>query len=572
MRICGGLILLLIVLGWMVPRVVFAGDVVLGCKRTGPLVVDGVFNESVWQQATWNTAFTTLGKDTLHGPDTEFAVAYDENAIYIGIKINEPDMLQLVSKPRGRDDIDIFKDDCVEVFIGPGSQRIWYNQLVVNPDGTLVDYELDQSGVVSRIDWDSLAQVATNRTDQAWLVELAIPLAAFEIEPDFDGSWSINVTRERRAGTGPRLSSFVELAGSFQQPDKFATLKIDGIDFKRYCWDIGSIGEMKIQKNKNQLDLKTKVTIKNNTGKLAPVLIKPILQYQGKPYIGKVIRDFLDVGQSKTYPIECLLPGEGKQVLRIDLEDPRLSTKQLYAGKSFSVKPVYSPLTLILHSPGYRDDIYPTQQIQTIVGVIQCALSEEQLSDMSVVVTLSGEDDNNQPLVQEIIKAPAEQNHFGLPLPELKTGTYALRVQLKNNVGDVRTELIRRIRKLAAPASGIAWRIDNGILLRNGEPFFPSGWFSMNTNEIRESGGIYNVTQRYNTPYMATEQVASWLNDVAEVGGGAFIYPYPNGHTLTNVTELLSEQEANQIRDRVIALKDNPDRHHYQPSKDQQKG
>ena len=102
------------------------------------------------------------------------------------------------------------------------------------------------------------------------------------------------------------------------------------------------------------------------------------------------------------------------------------------------------------------------------------------------------------------------------------------------------------------------WRIDeHGIMLRNGEPFLPVGWFGLSASAMKEYG--YNVAWLYLGPWQTVENLRERLDKIAAAGGYAVIYPTVNNERPEAVTVApINEKDAELIRQRVRALKDHP--------------
>jgi hypothetical protein len=520
-------------------------------------VIDGILDEPVWKEAKWQDGFTGLGMAKAAEPGTRFAVAYDERTLYFAAELAELALDKVKAGITRRDDDRLFSDDCLELFIAPGPQRINYYQFIVNSRGVLTDIEHGQAGVVSNFGWSCNARVATSRGDNLWRVEMSIPLAELDLGPEGAGAWGINVTRERHAGGTLELSTFVPLSGSFQQPGRFASLDLPGSDFRSLRWELSAPAETSVQSVNGELRLHAKVTVKNRSGILCPITLTPTL-FQGEKHVtGKPSTDILDAGQVRTYPVALALPAEGPQTLHLTLADRR-NAENVYCARSFNLDLRYVPMTLTLTAPAYRDTIYATQKLDDIKGSIACALSKDELSQSKAVVTLFPENTAAPALAGTIINNPSSEMSFSLPVPKLADGRYRLRVALNDAAGQERYHIERILRKLPAAKPGQEWRIEQGILLRDGQPFLPLGWFSIEADALRKQEGLYNLTLKYHAPYMGDAQLLVWLDEVAAAGAFAFLYPFPNEKVMKAQSEPLSADHAAQIRKRVAALKDHP--------------
>ncbi|MBD3293324.1 MAG: hypothetical protein GF393_10400, partial [Armatimonadia bacterium] len=81
-----------------------AQPTVVGQKAETPPTLDGRLDDGVWQQAEWYTGFTMLGEtDEVAEAQTQFAVAFDDANLYLGIKMQEPAMDELKADVTERD-------------------------------------------------------------------------------------------------------------------------------------------------------------------------------------------------------------------------------------------------------------------------------------------------------------------------------------------------------------------------------------------------------------------------------------------------------------------------------------
>ncbi len=73
-----------------------------------------------------------------------------------------------------RDD-DVWRGDSVDVFLAPGPERTPFYHVIMNPKN--VRWDARHEGVSGDLSWNPEYQSATQRGDDYWTVELAIPWA-----------------------------------------------------------------------------------------------------------------------------------------------------------------------------------------------------------------------------------------------------------------------------------------------------------------------------------------------------------------------------------------------------------
>ncbi len=98
-------------------------------------------------------------------PATTFRVGWDEDALLFEIVCNEPEIDKLVASPS------VHGGDSVAVYLETPQHR--YYHIEVNPDGVVVDGNPGPN-------WESLADVKTERGPDFWKVLLRIPTVGLE--------------------------------------------------------------------------------------------------------------------------------------------------------------------------------------------------------------------------------------------------------------------------------------------------------------------------------------------------------------------------------------------------------
>ena len=191
-----------------------------------PPEVDGDLPEPTWKNAV-ALPFHENNKGGLPDAGSTAFVSYDDLHLYVGVECLEPLMDKVVTDHTRPDDVEIWQDDCVEVFLRPDPEASVYYHLIVNSLGVLADVACGRQGEGStETTWDSGAVVAARRGRDRWAVELAIPLEALGAPTPLRGrTWRANVNRERRP-VG-ELSAWSPTGGFFHLPAHFGVLKFE---------------------------------------------------------------------------------------------------------------------------------------------------------------------------------------------------------------------------------------------------------------------------------------------------------------------------------------------------------
>jgi hypothetical protein len=168
---------------------------VTAIRTDGPISLDGVLSEPVWQQGTPVTRF--LQSDPYEGAPaterTEVRIAYDEDALYVGARMYDSHPDSIVSRLCRRD-VSI-QADRFAVFLDPfHDHRSGYYFMVnaagVQYDGTLFNDSWDDDS------WDAVWQAKARRDDQGWTAEMRIPYSQLRFAHANPVVWGIDLRRE----------------------------------------------------------------------------------------------------------------------------------------------------------------------------------------------------------------------------------------------------------------------------------------------------------------------------------------------------------------------------------------
>ena len=151
--------------------------------KTGDLEIDGLLNESVWDDAIRLDQFTQsspqLGVPATER--TEVSVRYDHSFLYVGIKAFDQNPSLIFASVLGRDEI-LQSDDYLEVIIDSYNDKANALAFATNPLGTRVDYEISQNGSNFNPAWNTFWEVSSQLTDFGWSAEYKIPWSSLRYE------------------------------------------------------------------------------------------------------------------------------------------------------------------------------------------------------------------------------------------------------------------------------------------------------------------------------------------------------------------------------------------------------
>jgi hypothetical protein len=210
-----------------------------------PIVIDGSLND--WPAAQGNAAgdFRLVGRrgraeNGLARLGTTVFVANDDRNLYLAFRCTQPADAPLTARPANAvhyEQLLATGEDLIEVVLDPGrhaadSQGLY--RLAVKSNGVLVAGRgvppaegAAPTGAAAEADasWAAAARVAIARTGDAWIAELAIPLAPFGAAGQ-EKIWGVNFIRHSTAGA--ESSSWSEAPRHFWDLRTLGTLILDG--------------------------------------------------------------------------------------------------------------------------------------------------------------------------------------------------------------------------------------------------------------------------------------------------------------------------------------------------------
>ena len=201
--------------------------------------IDGLADESQWEQAHFSTSFTDIEGQKIPKFNTKMKMLWDDNYLYIFTEMEEPHVWGDISQ---RDAI-IYLNNDFEVFISPSGATHNYGEIEINALGTVWDLLLSKpyrDGGKANFHWDLPAlksAVAISGSlnnpsdiDSGWSVEMAIPMKALlelkkgkNLLPIEGEQWRINFSR---------------VEWDFDLNDgKYSRMKLDSLKFEQeYNW------------------------------------------------------------------------------------------------------------------------------------------------------------------------------------------------------------------------------------------------------------------------------------------------------------------------------------------------
>lgn len=189
-----------------------------------PMKLDGHVGKEEWAGAE-RVFLRPFGMaDGKAAVETTAMAMRDRDYLYVALECAEPSMDKLVSSPRSFDDRELWRDSSVELFLNPSGDRKKYHQILVNASGSLSDLS-GEAGKGLDWNWNSGAIAAVARADNAWSVEIAIPLKSLG---ELDGKgFPVNFNRNRTI-SGEQASQYTwspYLKHGFHELENFGSVR-----------------------------------------------------------------------------------------------------------------------------------------------------------------------------------------------------------------------------------------------------------------------------------------------------------------------------------------------------------
>ena len=183
----------------------------------------------------WDAA-VGLRKFTVRAPrqaepaaPTDARILYDDEALYIGMRLDGPGRGEIVARATQRDDNRVRGDDCAHVFVHPPGTHLLkmgtqhgrqHFHLVVNSLGT----QRDAVGYMGKRWWNGKWSAKTSVRKDGWTLEMRIPFATLGLKGPGRKPWAINLCRNYWTKDAGRLSAWAPVEHWYNFPWRFGRL------------------------------------------------------------------------------------------------------------------------------------------------------------------------------------------------------------------------------------------------------------------------------------------------------------------------------------------------------------
>lgn len=164
-----------------------------------PISIDGILNETEWQNAEVATDFIMLEPDNGKTIDptkkTDVKILYDDQAIYIGAVLNDNEPQKIMREITQRDD-----DGATDFFgfsingYNDGQQEF---RFIVTAAG--VQWDANANSITGEdASWDAIWESNVKVTETGWTVEVKLPYSALRFSKEDKQIWGLQFFRQLR--------------------------------------------------------------------------------------------------------------------------------------------------------------------------------------------------------------------------------------------------------------------------------------------------------------------------------------------------------------------------------------
>jgi len=181
-------------------------------------VIDGRLDDAAWSAAPSASGFVWYDRLEALAVQTSFSLVWDDDALYLGVRCDEPQIDKLTPLPVPRDAHQVFGTEAIEFFLEPAHEHALYYQWAANAAGSVYDSRLTDPA------FQSDATAAAQLGEGAWSLELRIPWAPLEVTPKQGQVLGFNVCRDRTLLQAREWSCWAPVKANFHDPERFAHL------------------------------------------------------------------------------------------------------------------------------------------------------------------------------------------------------------------------------------------------------------------------------------------------------------------------------------------------------------
>ncbi|HAG17396.1 MAG TPA: hypothetical protein DCG69_12895 [Bacteroidales bacterium] len=156
--------------------------------------VDGLLDDSAWEQGKWEDSFTQYQPLNGGEPDQEtlFNILYDDDFIYIAVKALDRNPEEIVKRMSRRD---AFQGDWIEIAFDSYHDFSTAYSFTATVAGVKNDEKYSGDNFHSDRTWDPIWYLKTSIDKEGWIAEIKIPFTQLRFSEETHQIWGLQVKR-----------------------------------------------------------------------------------------------------------------------------------------------------------------------------------------------------------------------------------------------------------------------------------------------------------------------------------------------------------------------------------------
>ncbi len=199
-------------------------------RAKAPPAIDGHLDEDLWGRAEPIEHFVVYDQLRLAAYETVARLGWDSENLYVAFECFDPAPEEIEIAPRDRDRHE--QVDSVEVLVDANDDDETFRHWIIDFGGNVFDaarVKVADGTLDYQTEWDGGAEIATERHDDRFVVEIAIPAEDLDRAPG-QGTWGVHLARNilhRRPGYESTAARYLDGEG-FHTVEKYGALHFEG--------------------------------------------------------------------------------------------------------------------------------------------------------------------------------------------------------------------------------------------------------------------------------------------------------------------------------------------------------
>jgi len=492
---------------------------VAAARADRPPKIDGKLLEPCWTKALTIRHFVSQKGEAFEQEWTTAHILYDDRALYFAFVCRHPDMTKLATRCTKRDQ-EVCVDDSVELFVDPGFTKSRYCHFMINSKAVYYDAFCSRGGKVFDASWNVDFPMATELATDRWTLEMALPFALMDLEPETGKTWGLNICRNMPGAATARMAQAFPTGEGFHVPEKFGALTGLDADLSRYCLGLEDVRLGGFLSADGKPVVRLCGAMRNRTGGEGEHLVQVDMvgAKAGRKFSGQTT---VTSAQRALVPFAVPLPDAPaetyKLVIRVSGKNGVPVKMRWQDGSS----PASCSELSLLH-PSYRSAFYATMEDQTLRALVEVHAAASVLRELRYDYQLKGGGGKTWLTGKEAaLPDGSGKVMVEFETAELPYATYLLDVRVLLRGKAVSRNSLRFHRY--PPATSEVRIAHDGVLVVNGKRFFPIGLHGVGPYTVK-TGELDAVASAGFNTVSATSTERGWLDELQKRRLKLFVY------------------------------------------------